>query len=132
MPLNIGKSSLLKYFFSILSFLTTLFIIFLSIKKSGGVKLFFFPHQDKLMHLSAYGFLCASYFWAMKFSWKINNSIYKAAILSFSLGVLLEVIQGYLSYRTADFWDIIANFLGIIIFILIILKKNKKKYFLIL
>jgi len=127
MHLNTKKSALIRYFFNLLSFFTTLFIIFLSLKKIEGNKIFYFPYQDKLLHSLAYGFLCVTYFWTMKFSWKINNPIYKAVIFSITLGIILEIIQSYLPYRMFDFWDIIANFLGVMVFILIILKKKIKK-----
>jgi glycopeptide antibiotics resistance protein len=49
-----------------------------------------------------------------------------AGVFSLVIGILIELGQGYVSVnRTMDFWDVIANFAGIILAISILWITDK-------
>ncbi|MCM4155320.1 teicoplanin resistance protein VanZ [Gramella sp. AN32] len=77
-----------------------------------------------MLHAGAYLFLVL--FWKIFFIIKKDNSSsYKSNLLwvglgCFLFGMLIEVLQGTLtSYRTPDWWDIVANSTGVILAVLI-------------
>jgi len=82
---------------------------------------------DKYLHAFVYFILSTIWFFALrkklkKFQFKIFS------ILNLTLyGALLEILQGGLTnYRTADFYDFLANTLGIIIAALLFNPIHKK------
>ena len=81
---------------------------------------------DKLLHGFAYFCFALSLFVALNLEWKLEKSTKWTAISVFSLGFLLEIIQGtLLYYRSFEAYDLLANALGIIFFIF--LSKRLKK-----
>jgi glycopeptide antibiotics resistance protein len=72
--------------------------------------------SDKILHALAYFVLCSSWYFAIiriqpKFKYKIIITI-----AVFAFGCLLEFLQGMTAQnRVADFYDIFANTLGIIL-----------------
>ena len=83
-----------------------------------------FNPTDKMLHAGAYLFLVL--FWKIFFIIKKDNSSsYKSNLLwvglgCFLFGMLIEVLQGTLtSYRTPDWWDIVANSTGVILAVLV-------------
>lgn len=73
---------------------------------------------DKLAHSFAYFVLATCLGMALWIDWK-KEGIYSTVFLTvFSLGMILELIQGYaLSHRAFEIYDLIANSLGIITFL---------------
>ncbi len=75
---------------------------------------------DKLIHLLAYCLLTFSWIIALQQQLKKEKVIYVLAFSIFVFGIVIEVLQGVLTpYRQADYVDVIANFLGITLAILL-------------
>lgn len=88
------------------------------------------PFADKIFHFLAYSvlvFLWGNAFF-FKFKYKKSKAMLYAAVLSIILGIIIEVLQGSITTsRHTDVYDAIANTLGVIITVLIVL-INKKMY----
>ncbi len=78
---------------------------------------------DKFLHVLAYFTL--STFWLLALRNKLSN-LSSRLLLIFSLvfyGIVLEVLQGGITnYRTGDFFDVVANTIGILLSVLLIKK----------
>ncbi|WP_456376002.1 VanZ family protein [Lutibacter sp.] len=83
---------------------------------------------DKFLHTSAYFLLTLSWLFTYIKSRRIKNKGILIAIIIFIYGIIIEILQGVLTiYRQADYFDILANFTGIVIawvFFSIIFKKK--------
>ena len=116
-----------RYMFSIAAYSIGVFIVFLStvalrlpIRENSGFEF------DKLAHGFAYFCFATSVFVALNLDWKLETAKKWTIISSFSLGLLLEIVQGsLLSYRSFEVYDLLANTLGIVFFIF--LSKRVKK-----
>ncbi len=82
-----------------------------------------FDPTDKMLHAGAYLFL--AFLWKLYLLFKNSNfqkytsNLYWVAFASFAFGMLIEVLQGTLtSYRTPDWWDIVANTTGVALAVL--------------
>jgi VanZ family protein len=87
-----------------------------------------FNFFDKVLHIGAYGTLTLS--WLMYFGDKKDQRKYAYLTAFFVLiyGTIIEVIQGTLTAnRQADFYDIIANLVGIVTAMLFFGKFLQKK-----
>lgn len=83
---------------------------------------------DKIIHFGAYGVLALS--WLLSFKKNIESKKYASltAFVVFVYGIIIEVLQGTLtSYRQVDFYDILANFAGITIALLVFSMVFQKK-----
>lgn len=65
------------------------------------------PHLDKVLHSSAHFCLCAWFF-------PLNHQHLPSRVLVFSitLGVAIEILQGFVPGRQPDIWDLVANISG--------------------
>jgi len=76
---------------------------------------------DKFLHILAYFTLSTVWFFALQ---KKMSNLYSRIALILSLviyGIILEVLQGGLTnYRTGDFYDAIANTIGVLLAVLVI------------
>jgi VanZ family protein len=76
---------------------------------------------DKFLHILAYFTLSTVWFFALQ---KKMSNLYSRIALILSLviyGIILEVLQGGLTnYRTGDFYDAIANTVGVLLAVLVI------------
>lgn len=92
----------------------TLFIVYFSFKTPSGIPNFDFLLADKLVHFGFYfGFVFLWYRY-MYFKNKVDrNTKMILVIVAVSIGVLIELCQGYLtSNRQADVYDALANSIG--------------------
>ena len=85
--------------------------------------------SDKIIHISAY--LLISISWLLSFKEKAKtlkvNSLIFISILAY--GIIIEVIQGvFTNYRQFDFFDILANLVGIIVAFMIYFKGFRKNH----
>ena len=81
---------------------------------------------DKLVHSFAYFVPSTCLGLALDFDWKIKKTHSIILFTVFLFGFTLEIIQGYaLVYRTFEIYDLFANTIGILAFIL--LAKTIKK-----
>ena len=97
-----------------------------------------FDPTDKMLHAGAYLFLTC--LWKLYFVFqnsdfkRYRSNLYRVAIACFIFGMLIEVLQGTLtSYRTPDWWDVLANSTGVVLAVLFFIvmaptvKKVKQK-----
>lgn len=82
-----------------------------------------FDPTDKMLHAGAYLFL--AFLWKLYFLFKnthfkrYTSNLLWVAFASFIFGMLIEVLQGTLtSYRTPDWWDVLANSTGVVLAVL--------------
>jgi len=97
----------------------TVFITYLSLDSFSEINMPI-DNSDKVFHSIAYFFLAISWFFAVEKSHSIFK--YKIAVAFFVLifGIIIEVLQSSLTtYRTADYYDIMANGFGILIAMLL-------------
>lgn len=93
----------------------TVFIAYLSLGSFSEINMPI-DNPDKFFHSIAYFFLALSWFFAVEKSHSIFK--YKIVVVFFVLifGIIIEVLQSSLTtYRTADYYDIMANSFGILI-----------------
>ena len=83
------------------------------------------PISDKLLH-----FGCFVYLTILLSLAKIVNQDYWVYVIVLSYGILIEVVQLYLPYRSFEFLDILADFGGILFasFFLKFVKKFSSSY----
>ena len=89
----------------------TLVILYLSLMKmpNTGIEI---KHIDKGYHSIAYFVLTLS--WLLSF-YKKPNKKYLIVILCMILGIIIEVLQDTITvYRTADYFDVLANSVGVL------------------
>src|SRR5688572_28377036 len=85
---------------------------------------------DKLVHFFFFGFLAMS--WAINFSLRLPSQwkkwLFLFCFFSITLGIALEFVQLYfIANRDFDFWDIIADSLGAIVFSVIFYNSQMKQ-----
>lgn len=88
---------------------------------------------DKIGHAIAYCGFTIVWFGFYFFSEKLNKdwkqSVFRASIIAFFWGLLMEVAQGVLTdYRMPDFFDVIANTSGIVLAVLVLRIGKKQLY----
>jgi hypothetical protein len=102
-------------FVTALSF--TLLILYLSLANLGKIDIINISASDKVYHAGAYFVLALLWFLffylkKQSFSNSVNFLIIGSLIL---FGIIIEVLQYSLTtYRTLDWWDVMANTVGII------------------
>jgi VanZ family protein len=72
--------------------------------------------SDKLVHVAAYGLLCMSWFFS-RFYWRETPiKPVKVACWVFIYGIIIEVLQSIgTSHRQADWYDLLANLVGVVL-----------------
>lgn len=116
-----------KFFFPLSVFLCILTAIILA---DIGSKNFVFkfiksiPYGDKFFHMLLYGILAFSLNFALNFRtiYIIRYDIQLGAIIVFSFAFLEEFSQYFISTRTFDLYDLLADIIGITLFSMIKLK----------
>lgn len=107
-----------------IAIVVTVAIIYLSLAKLPKT-IISVRHIDKFYHSLAYFTLTLS--WLLSF-YKKPKSKYLIIILCIILGIVIEILQAYLTiYRTGDYLDILANTIGVFLAFFIFnlfLKKN--------
>ena len=99
----------------------TIFIAYLSLSSEAKLDLgFTFKSKDKIYHAIAYFTLAFTWLFAFRNSYSNNRfKILALCILTF-YGIILEGLQGTITnYRTSDLYDAIANFLGVLLGIIV-------------
>lgn len=99
----------------------TIFIAYLSLSSEAKLDLgFTFKSKDKIYHAVAYFTLAFTWLFAFRNSYHNNRfKILALCILTF-YGIILEGLQGTITnYRTSDLYDAIANFLGVLLGIIV-------------
>ncbi len=84
------------------------------------------PHKDKIVHFAMYFIFSFLLNYDHRNNEKtVKNSIYFIFIAIF-YGLLMEFLQAQLSYRSADFFDFLANSFGAIAAMLFFIYFEKK------
>lgn len=105
-----------KIFFLLISIIWTSFVFYLCLIKSSDVPQINVVGIDKLVHIFLHFFIV--FFWGLTFfQTQIPNKYLKTLwfpfLVSFLIGILIELMQAYLTTtRSADFRDILANLFG--------------------
>ena len=97
-------------FWSVVFFVSCLSLV--DITKTVDTTLLSF---DKVLHLGVYSFMNV----LLLVAYNKNFSVWFLSITLFVYGILIEIIQSQTGYRTAELGDILANFFGILIGVLI-------------
>jgi VanZ family protein len=104
----------------------TIGIICLSLLKLPSNNGFNIKNIDKVYHSFAYFTLAIS--WLFTF-YKKPNRKYIVVICCIIFGIIIEILQSNLTvYRTGDYFDVLANSLGVLVALIIFnlfLKKNR-------
>ena len=120
---------MLKHWTLILAVGYTLFITVLSLISLNGIPKLGSSFDDKIYHFGAY--MVFVFFWYNYY--RTTSSKYKiliSASIALAYGTIVEVMQGtFTTYRTEDFADVIANSLGVLmaVVLIVIYKKIKLK-----
>jgi VanZ family protein len=114
---DFNKPLLLKVLFV----LSVTFASFLFLKQGGhsGVN---FQHADKVGHFLIFFSLALLLDFSFKFS------VIKSLIILSIYGVLIEVMQSFLPYREASAGDILADVLGVVIYLVLFRKLIQSKF----
>ena len=115
---------LLEHNILTLAIIATLIVAILSLTAIPKINLGLeIKSGDKFLHVLAYFTL--STVWLLALRNKLNN-LSSRLLLIFSLvfyGIVLELLQGGITnYRTRDFFDVVANTIGILLAVLLIKK----------
>lgn len=119
--MNTKKLLELNYLFSILTICDLIFIFYLSLEKFNFKKtnlseistfsFEFFAHIIFYLSLSVFLYI------SLKVDWKIKSPILIVIFISFSISLLIELVQGiFLEYRTFQLIDVFANIIGVFFF----------------
>jgi len=120
----------LKKFAFIIAILYSLALATVSLVKINNLPNVGVSNADKIFHFLTYSVL--AFLWTntffFKFKYKKVKAIVYASVLSIIFGIIIEVLQGSITVsRHTDIYDAIANTLGVLIMVIILL-INKKTY----
>lgn len=88
----------------------------ISISSTGIGSMIKVKNSDKIAHFIAYFTLSLAWFFALKFHTKSKREKLILTLSLISYGILIEVMQDRLTtYRSGDFYDVIANSTGILL-----------------
>lgn len=119
-----------------LALLWTAFILILCTMKmpdSIGESGFFFTGFDKMVHLGFFFVLTILLFYGETKSQRRDNfgilTIFKILMLTFALGGAIELIQlKFFTYRSAEWWDLGSDMIGVFMGIFAYVCLNKSNY----
>ena len=117
-----------NYYLYISLFLTTLITVGSLISMKNVVETNI-NNFDKIIHLGDYLMLALSWFLSFKTKNKSLKKNVLIAVVVFFYGIIIEVLQVTLTnHRQADFYDMLANFVGItaaFVFFTLVLQKKQ-------
>ena len=82
---------------------------------------------DKIFHFLAYTVLALLWYitFINTFKFEKKRALINVTIISIMFGIIIEVLQGTITAsRSADIYDVIANTIGVLLMVAIILIKN--------
>lgn len=124
LPKNILKLLRVKLLFFLPALAYTLLVLYLSLINLAETPIKKLGIGDKMMHGGAYFGL--GLLWSLFVIINFDNNRLLAKILivclaSITFGIFIEVLQKTLtSYRQLDFYDVVANSIGVIISVLLV------------
>ncbi|MDR0830797.1 MAG: VanZ family protein [Prevotellaceae bacterium] len=121
------KSFLIKNKFTAVACLV---VLILSVMSGNSLPKSAIPNIDKIVHILMYFGIGAAmfldYFLKNKTFALWKNKLLMFVLFPFLFGLAIEIIQGFLPYRTAEWLDLLSDFLGGILAILVVLCFGKK------
>ena len=119
-----------------LALIWTVFILILCTMKmpdSVGESGIFFTGFDKIVHLGFFFVLTILLFYGETKSQRRENfgilTIFKILMLTFALGGFIELIQyKFFTYRSAEWWDLGSDMIGVFMAIFAYVLLNKSNY----
>ena len=113
----------MQFSFRIILVISVFIITILSIQKVNIESSVYFV--DKVLH-----FLCFSYLTLITWLSRILNKDLHVYVIVLAYGILIEIVQRFLPYRSFEYLDIFADFVGIIggLVIIKIFKNLYPKY----
>jgi len=111
-----------------LSLMYSLVLIALSLFKVSALTQEFPSNGDKIFHALAYCIFTLLWFFSFYIKLKVGKvkAVASAVLFSLCLGVLMEILQGILTQtRHSDFNDVIANAIGTIVAVIVIMSMKK-------
>lgn len=112
----------------LLSILYTLTLTALSLIKINDVVSEIPAFNDKVTHGIAHFIFVIVWFvvFYYKYRYAYNKAISRAALFSISYGILIELLQGWITIsRQSDFNDVFANTLGMVFAVLFLMSIKK-------
>lgn len=99
-----------------------------SLGNVGGIPKLGFSFDDKIYHFSAYAVLTLLLYNFIRTT-NISRKIMISAVVSVVYGIIIEALQSLLTdFRTPDYYDVIANTIGVLVAALFLMKfKDKLK-----
>jgi VanZ family protein len=86
---------------------------------------------DKLTHLVLWFVLCLltrrAFFYQQRLPWLKRHNLWGALVVTTLIGVADEYYQIYVPSRTSDFGDVVADFAGAFLFVIIVLTRNRRQ-----
>lgn len=79
---------------------------------SGRELLLFGIGSDKWMHVALFGGLAVLLRWNLRES---RHALFVSVGATFAVAVATEVAQGFIAYRSAESWDVLAGLIGAIL-----------------
>lgn len=96
--------------YRLMLFICTLSICYLAFSK-GGVNVEI-HHGDKISHLSAFFVLT----WLLRHAMQVK--VWQQIVILMSFGLFIELVQSNLPSRSASYLDLLADLLGVLLFLL--------------
>ncbi|MEZ4777810.1 MAG: VanZ family protein [Flavobacteriaceae bacterium] len=117
---HLFKAKVLK----IAAILYSLFVTLIMLLPLSGNTKVAIPFFDKMVHGIVYFFFVIVWFlYLIKSNKEIKWAYWVVPILLFIYGIIIEVLQGnFVTNRTQDNWDIVANTAGILVGIIVFYK----------
>jgi VanZ family protein len=118
-----------KFFLFLVALLWTGFVSYFCLVNSSEIPTMNIPNLDKCVH--TFFHLVFTLVWFMFFNKQIQiNTIFKpllySVVFSFVFGITIEILQSLITTtRSADVFDVIANTIGSLAAILVIVICNK-------
>lgn len=115
------KHTLKAKIFLFIAILYSILILVLSLANLNRVEIVKLESSDKFYHAACYTLLSFLwvYFVKLKFEALKIRIIFATILLISIFGIIIEYLQLVLTdYRTFDWWDVLANFTGVIFGIL--------------
>ena len=102
----------------------TLFVTIIMLLPFSGSSKITIPYFDKIVHGVIYSIFTLVWFLNVAQWSKKNKATYiLVSLVLFIYGIIIEFIQGsFVANRTEDFWDVVANSIGIIVGIILFYK----------
>jgi VanZ family protein len=110
----------IKYWIPVFLYCSLIFFLSSQSNPTRYIPTYFaFPFSDKLVHGVEYGLLGILLYQAFKHTSHTIRSVSLAIICALAFGISDEIHQWFVPHRHADMWDVLADAIGAIFFIVV-------------